>query len=84
MDQVPRQKVRSSSRTKALLHSLPLDTDFSIGIEANDGANRVSPVATVAFDRAVLESLAAAKKPPAAPHPPPPIRFSAVDEETRL
>ena len=56
-----------------------------MGIEANDGGSRVSPVATIAFNRAVLESLAAARKPPAAPEQQQQqIRFSNVDEETRL
>ncbi|XP_059082572.1 restin homolog [Tigriopus californicus] len=64
-----RQKVRSASRTKALLHGLSLESTFTIGIESLGPGDSASQRIDIKFEPDLLKTIAKRKTPP-----PPPMK----------
>ena len=69
VDEQPHQGVRSSSRTKALVHGLQLDSTFDLAIESNDGGIGVAVSArqNIRFTPLLLGEIAKNTKPPPIP-----------------
>ncbi len=60
----PRQNVRSSTRTKALVHGLALDCEFVLSIESSNGDKKVSKRNSISYNPVLLKQLANKKPPP--------------------
>ncbi len=83
VDEERKQRIRPRTRTKVLLHDLPLDTAFSVGVESNgagaavedgagenvggDSALSVSERVTVRYEPEMLGKIGKIRQPPPVP-----------------